>query len=101
VLVEQQAWEMPPFESMHEVPDPEMQAAPVQLPSWQVPAPQAFALVCGPALSEHVELVSICGAWPVVSGSLMSSEAVFWLAAGMQALERKYCWLPAPSVTLT
>jgi hypothetical protein len=39
VLSEQQACEMPPFASMHDAPEPETQARPVQAPSTQAPLP--------------------------------------------------------------
>src|SRR5262245_63072337 len=76
VSSEQQACEMPPFASMHDVPEPETQAGPVQKPSTHVPVSHESERGWGPVKSSHGSGPSRGGASPVVNVTLRSSVVV-------------------------
>src|SRR5262245_13631108 len=101
VSSEQQACEMPPFASMHDEPEPEAQAGPVQTPSTHMPVSHESERGWGPTRSSHGSGPSRGGASPLVYVVLGSSVLVSLSGAGRHAAEREYCVSPFCSRTVS
>jgi hypothetical protein len=91
VSSEQQACEMPPFASMHDVPEPDTQAEPVQAPSTHVPPSHESERAWGPLRSSHGSGPKRGGASPVVNATLRSRVVTSLSREGRHADEREYC----------